>query len=127
MATLPTNTTDWTQSITAPGEIVTDLQAIDQCVSIICSTQRGSDPVDPQFGVDWLSHQDRPVNRVIPTLVKDITDQIGRYEKRAILKSVSGQFTQINGNSQVIITVTWKYYNETRKVAIPFNYQKIAA
>lgn len=116
------NTPDWTQSITKPGEVVTDLLAIDQCIQIICETQKGSDPVEVEFGVDQLAHLDKPINRVIPNLVKDITEQVARYEKRAILKSVVGNFTQDNGNAQVIITITWKYFNEEKITSIPYNY-----
>lgn len=123
MATLEgVNTKDWTLSTTSVGELVTDLLAIDQNLSIICTTIKGSDPVEIEFGVDLLGHLDKPVNQIIPSLIKDITEQVARYEKRAIVKSIVGEFSNAGGSSQVIITLTWKYYNETKITVIPFKH-----
>lgn len=105
-------TPDWTLSLDKPGEVLTDLAAIDQNVRIICYTQKFSDPMEPELGVDQLSAIDKPVNQVIPFLIKEITDQISRFEKRIILKSVVGSLDPKAGGYEVLIAVTWEYYNQ---------------
>lgn len=112
------NTKNWQLSVTEPGEIVTDLADIDQCVRLIMGTQRGSDPVLVDFGVDLLAHVDKPTTQILPSLVKDVTDQLRRYEPRANILSVSGTSPEMG---YVLITVVWEYANVTESTK--FNYK----
>lgn len=114
-------TKNWTLSIKGPGLIVEDDEAVEQGILILANTQRGSDPVDIEMGVDQLGLLDKPINQVIPTLIKDYTNQIARYEKRAIIISITGEFTQANGNSQVIITITRQTINGPAQTIVHFN------
>lgn len=109
------NTQNWQLSITGQGEVVTDLADIDQCIRVIVNTQRGSDPILPEFGVDAMAHLDKPVNRMVPGLVKDITDQVRRYELRAQLVGVTARFPD---PQHVEVSITWRYLEVNQTTVI---------
>lgn len=69
-------------NINSSGDVVQGLAAIQQCILIILTTYKGSDPTRPEFGCgvyDWI---DSPVNVAIPNMKKNIAEAIGTYEKR---------------------------------------------
>jgi phage baseplate assembly protein W len=104
MATLQDVTTqNWQLSAAAPGQIVQGVLDIIQCVDVILTTQRGSDPFRPDFGVDIMSFIDEPINTAVPILVREITAQITRWEPRVRLTSVKHK---VEG-SQIILETTW--------------------
>jgi phage baseplate assembly protein W len=102
MAEIP-NTLYWQLSVNEAGTVVTDLNDIDQCIRTIVDTQKGSDPMRPHFGIDKFSFIDKPVNVMVPLLVKEITKQIDMWEQRATVKKIE---YQVNG-SQVIFNIHW--------------------
>lgn len=90
---MPQLTTDiesrhWSLSITDRGEIVTDLQDIAQCIIILLSTNKGSDPFRPNFGFNLGELLDKPVNFVIPNGKLGILDAISEYEPRVTVNRV---------------------------------------
>lgn len=97
------NTKEWSISTKNFGELVTDEQDINQCINIIFSTQKGSDPLRPNFGTDIQSFVDLPINQLIPLVKKELIEQVSRWEKRASIKSI---LHEINDN-QVIFSVNW--------------------
>lgn len=97
------NTDAWQFSAATPGEIVTELEDIGQCIMMIIGTQKGSDPVNPLFGVDLMSWIDRPTTVMIPNLIKEITTQVGIWEPRAIVEKVT--YAQEAG--AVTFTLEW--------------------
>lgn len=85
---------DWSMSLANPGEIVTDLQDIEQCILIICTTVRGSDPLRPEFGSNIVRHLDRPRNVGVPNIVIEIAEAIEIWETRAVLNAITYSFEQ---------------------------------
>ena len=86
-----------------PGVEVSDIADISQCIRLICGTQQGSDPMRPNFGVNKFDYIDKPVTVMIPSLIKEITKQIGMWEPRAEVKKIVYQII----DSQTIFTIHW--------------------
>ncbi len=72
----------WSMSVANYGAVVTDLEDIKQCVLIILSTNKGSDPFRPDFGFNIGELLDKPVNYVIPNGKLGIVDALTNYEPR---------------------------------------------
>lgn len=70
------------------GEVVTEVDDINQCISIILNTVKGSDPLRPLFGCDAFLFLDKPVNVAIPNIIKAIVEAVGIWEKRAVIRTV---------------------------------------
>lgn len=79
---------NWSLSIFNAGAVVQGVEDIAQCIQIICTTQKRSDPLRPDFGIDLNSYVDLPVNTVLPGLLNEMVTQIGRYEPRASINSI---------------------------------------
>jgi phage baseplate assembly protein W len=100
--------TDWQMSANAFGEIVQGVNDVNQCLNFILTTQKFSDPLRPEFGVDLLSWIDKPLNDMAPGLVVEIIEQIGLYEQRINLSKVNYQFP-VDQPGKVIFSLTWAY------------------
>lgn len=96
--------TDWSPKLTEIGQVVEDLDDINQCIGIILNTPKGSRAHEPEFGSDLYLYVDYPVNQAIPYLVRETIDAIGIWEPRIKLVKVS---PLIDG-SQVTLQVEWK-------------------
>lgn len=96
---------DWSMSLTNPGEIVTDLQDIEQCILIICSTERGSDPLRPEFGSNVFRHLDLPRRNAVPNIIVEIAEGIEIWEKRAVLNKIT---TSSEVPEHVIFFIDWQ-------------------
>ncbi len=90
MAQLTTDITSrhWSLSITDQGEVVQDLQDIAQCIVIILSTNKGSDPFRPNFGFNLGELLDKPVNYVIPNGKLGILNALEEYEPRVTVDKI---------------------------------------
>jgi phage baseplate assembly protein W len=79
---------DWSLSTTAQGEIAQGLRDISQCIYIIVTTVKGSDPLRPEFGADIKAYLDQPASQV-PALIRAITQAIEIWETRVRVTRVS--------------------------------------
>ncbi len=102
---------DWSLKLGAIGEVVEGIMDIDQCVAIILTTPRGSDPLRPTFGADLWRYIDNPINVAIPSIVREVTAAVGMWEPRITLLSVSVSPAP-DGTSQsaahLNVSVTWQ-------------------
>ena len=98
----------WGLSTQGIGQIVQGFNHVGQCINLVMNTQKGSDPLRPDFGVDLLAYIDGPVNSAIPALINEIRDQIGRYEKRATILSIT---STLQGDANPVISVDWEFNN----------------
>lgn len=96
-------TKNWSLSLDKPGEIVTDLDDINQCIYIILMTVPGTDRMRPTFGCGIHKYLDKPVSSVIPNMVKAIADALEIWETRIEINKISVQVEL----STVVITVEW--------------------
>jgi hypothetical protein len=93
------------------GSVVQGVADVNQCIQIILTTPKGSDPLRPTFGADVWRYIDSPMNSAIPAIVRDVTEAIVRWEPRVTVVSISvtpapGGNTQ--AGAQLSIAVTWK-------------------
>jgi phage baseplate assembly protein W len=82
------NTTMWSMSTSEYGAVVTDLDDIIQCVLLILSTDKGSDPFRPEFGFNLDRLVDKPVNFVIPNGKLGILDALEQWEPRITVRKI---------------------------------------
>ena len=80
---------DWSLKLGTIGAVVQGIGDIDQCIAIILTTPRGSDPLRPTFGVDVWRYIDNPINVAIPSIVREVSAAIAMWEPRVNLRSVS--------------------------------------
>lgn len=89
-------TDNWTLSLVNAGDVVMDADDINQCILTILRTQKGTDPVNPLFGIDLLKWIDKPVNELIPGIIAEIVSQVSIFETRALVKQVTYELDESN-------------------------------
>lgn len=98
---------DWSVKVGTPGEVVEGFDDVDQCIRVILSTAKGSDPHRPLFGCDAWKWIDAPTNVALPNMIREAVDSLELWEPRIdvvrITRSVDGE--------QVSITVEWQPKN----------------
>lgn len=102
------NTANWTLSAFDDEGIKTDLDDVAQCIYVILSTKRGSDPLRPTFGTEIWKWIDRPVKLAIPNVIREIYEGVEIWEKRAkIISIVADNASIATGN--VLLKITWQF------------------
>lgn len=116
------STQHWQISLSEVYQIVMDLEDISQCIRIICNTQKGTDPMRPNFGVDKMAYIDQPISTMVPGLIREMTSQIAMWEKRAEVLRIT---TAIDG-SKITYVVHWTssigYYKTVINARSPYYY-----
>lgn len=101
---------DWSLRLGAIGEVVAGIEDVAQCLAIILTTPKGSDPLRPTFGADLWRFVDSPISAALPGIVREARSAIGTWEPR--IKVVSITATPVIGDSQsgahLEVTVTWQ-------------------
>jgi phage baseplate assembly protein W len=102
---------DWSLALGAIGDVVQGLADVEQCLGIIVTTPRGSDPLRPTFGADIWRFIDFPINRALPAIVSELTSAITMWEPRVNLVSVTAR-PVLDGSSQsgahLEVTLNWQ-------------------
>lgn len=95
---------DWQVSIAGSGVVAQGLDDVQQCIDIILRTQKGSDPLRPQFGSDIYNYIDKPAPVAIPNIKRCIIDALELWEQRIQIVSIT--HIQLAHNLQFFITYT---------------------
>lgn len=95
---------DWSFSLAEYGEIMQGDDDLSQCVYIIVTTIKGSDPLRPDFGVDLLSYIDAPMNVAAANLTSELAQQVNKWEPRVTVTRVT---YKIEG-SQITYKIDWQ-------------------
>jgi phage baseplate assembly protein W len=66
----------------AVGRIVSDIDDVHQCIRIILTTPKGSDPYRPDFAIDYLDYLDWPINKATPYIVRGAMKAVLTWEPR---------------------------------------------
>jgi len=103
---------NWQLSLTEPAGIVQGLDDINQCVLVILSTQKGTDPFRPEFGVDVMAYVDKPVSIAVPNLIRQIKEAIEIYETRVTVEQVKAT-TDVE---KISFSVKWKTVDNIERV-----------
>ncbi len=93
------------------GQLVQGLADVEQCMVIILTTPKGSDPLRPTFACDLWKYVDRPIDQALPAIVLEVTDALTLWEPRITVVSVNAQVLT-DGSSQsgakLAVTVVWQ-------------------
>ena len=95
---------DWQYKLNEIGGIAQGVDDINQCIAIIITTRKGTDPHRPTFGSDVYKYVDYPVNEAKPNIIRETIDAINIWETRINIKSVSAEID----NTQITIRIEWK-------------------
>jgi hypothetical protein len=110
---------NWSISKDVQGEIVTDVDDINQCIYIIVTTVKRTDPLRVQFGCGLWEWLDKPVNVAIPNMIREISVAIDKWEPRAEVTKITYQLDL----STVIFSIYWKSSFGSSQTIIPINLQ----
>jgi uncharacterized protein len=94
------------------GQVVQGVTDINQCIGIILSTPKGSDPLRPTFACDLWRWIDAPLTIARPNLVREIVEAITKWEPRVrvlsvVVNLVSGTVSNLN------VTIVWQLKVDT--------------
>jgi len=93
------------------GNVVQGVADVNQCVGIILTTPKGSDPLRPAFAADLWQFIDYPINSVLPAVVREVTQALTLWEPRIVIVSISAQpviDSTAQSGAHLDIAVTWK-------------------
>ena len=89
------------------GQVVQGIADINQCIYVILSTPRGSDPLRPTFACDLWRLLDTPINFARPALVNEIVTNVTKWEPRVRVLSVIVNLVP-GTQSNLEIAITWQ-------------------
>jgi phage baseplate assembly protein W len=88
--------------------VVQGIDDINQCIGIILTTPKGSDPLRPTFACDLWQLIDAPVTVARPALVREIVEAITKWEPRVRVLSVVITGPVPAAPSQLTIRIVWQ-------------------
>lgn len=80
---------NWQLSINTIGQVVEGIEDIRQCIGIILTNTKGSDPMRPLFGSDIWQFIDTPITTAVANISAEIIDSIGKWEQRIEIKKLT--------------------------------------
>ena len=79
---------------------------VHQCIRIILTTPKGSDPLRPEFGCDVVNYLDLPLDAARPHIVREVRSALV-WEPRVNVESVTvGQGKEQSGG-HAVIRIVW--------------------
>ncbi|HYG50495.1 MAG TPA: GPW/gp25 family protein [Flavobacteriales bacterium] len=106
---------NWSLNKDTQGEVVTDIEDINQCIYIIITTIKGTDPLRPTFGCGVWEHVDKPANVAVPNMIREIAKAIAEFEPRAEVQKITFELAEAN----VIFTIYWTSSFGNSVTAVP--------
>ena len=104
----------WQPKLGCPGEVVTGLDDLAQCLMIIVQTRKGSVPHRPEFGCDAWRFLDNPVLDAAPNVILAVSEAISLWEPRVKLVKVT--YEPSIGSARVVLH--WIAVGEDMKPSI---------
>lgn len=98
---------NWSPKLGEFGSIVENFDDIEQCIRIILSTPRGSDPHRPTFATGLFNYIDYPQTAIKQFLIKEVFESLLTWEPRIEIDGVNITFNQTNFGS-IEIEVRWR-------------------
>jgi phage baseplate assembly protein W len=100
-------TLDWQLKLDTFGDVVENLEDIQQCIRIILTTPKGTDPLRPEFAMHFLSYVDRPMTEAIPQVISEALEALRIWEPRIVVQSITATEVEL-GRLQVRLIWTLK-------------------
>lgn len=104
---------DWQPKLDSIGEVVEDIDDINQCISIILTTGKGSVPHNPEFGSNVWMWIDALIDEARPNIIKESIDAIEQWEPRVDISRITVNYDESN----IILSVYW-IFKDTEIVRI---------
>ncbi len=98
---------DWQCKLNGIGDVAEGVEDINQCIAIILSTPKGSDPHRPTFGSDIIKYVDYPINIAKANIIRETIDALTLWETRI---NVNKTEIEIDGTN-ILIKVEWNLKN----------------
>ena len=121
MAVLGVTNNEWGLSLSEQGELVQGIDDIMQCIRIICTTPRGSDPLRPLFACDVYQYLDKPINLVVGNIFREIKEALEMWEPR--IENVNLSKTISDDGAQLTVKIEFSVVNtvQTGQVDVTYN------
>src|ERR1700736_248683 len=101
---------DWSLELGIIGSVVQGIADVEQCLAIIVTTPRGSDPLRPTFGADIWRYIDNPISVAIASIVREVSAAIAMWEPRVTVQAVRVSPADDKGSqsgAHLNVSVTW--------------------
>ncbi len=96
------DTRNWQINMVDPAAVVEGMEDIAQCVYIVLTTIKGSDPLRVGFGSDLYQYLDKPLSQAQPLLIYSVNEALKKWEKRIAVTKCRLQQSEI-GKSTLLI------------------------
>jgi len=100
---------NWSLSTAKQGEIVEDVDDINQCIAIVLETVKGSDPLRPDFGSDIFLWLDMPIGLAGPNIIAEAIKSLRIWEPRCQVVKARMQVDQ----NVLTLSVEWQPLNSS--------------
>jgi phage baseplate assembly protein W len=97
---------NWSPKLGSFGEIVENVEDIEQCIKIILTTPRGSDPHRPTFASGIFNYIDYPQTAIKQYLIRETYESLLTWEPRINIDGVKILFNQQQLGS-IDIEIAW--------------------
>ena len=111
---------DWHMKINAIGEVVEGAEEINQCISIILLTPKGSLPHRPTFGSNIHLYLDYPINEAKANIIRETIDAITEWETRISVNTVNVEID----TTKILIKVEWQLNDSLTKGTTLISYDR---
>ncbi len=111
---------DWQMKINAIGEVVEGAEEINQCISIILLTPKGSLPHRPTFGSNIHLYLDYPINEAKANIIRETIDAITEWETRISVNTVNVEID----TTKILIKVEWQLNDSLTKGTTLISYDR---
>ncbi len=111
---------DWQMKINAIGEVVEGAEEINQCISIILLTPKGSLPHRPTFGSNIHLYLDYPINEAKANIIRETIDAITEWETRVSVNTVSIEID----TTKILVKVEWQLNESLTKGTTLISYDR---
>jgi len=99
------------------GAIATDLADVAQCIRIILSTPKGTDPYRPDFSMDILDYLDWPIQKATPFVVREAMRAVLTWEPRVDVLKIGVRYDDaVLGRAY--ISVEWRLKDPPRSTQV---------
>lgn len=102
---------DWSPRLGSPGEVVENLDDINQCIRVILETPKGSRAHEPLFGCDAWQYMDRPFQEALPRIVAAVIEAVEEWEPRVKLTSVIPIKDEASAG-KITLQIEWKLVDD---------------
>lgn len=99
------DTPHWQLALGGDG-VVQQIADVHQCIRIILTTPKGSDPLRPEFGCDAVNYLDLPLDAARPHIVREVRSALV-WEPRVSVESVTVSQGKEQSGGHAVIRIAW--------------------